>query len=213
MSIEEAAQLVEKDQIDILIEIGGHCRDNCLGVMGIKPAPVQVDYGGIDTSGMEQIDYRLTDRLMTPVHMDRFYVEESVCLPGGIYSYRPPRSSPLVGPLPAKRNNYPTYASFSNSVKINPFTMELWARILNADANSRFILKFFGGNEPGLQEYYSGELERLGICRERVDFYDMFSSHFVHMNLYNEVDIMLDTCPFSGCMTTMEALWMGVPTI
>ncbi|MBL7185322.1 MAG: hypothetical protein ISS70_03275 [Phycisphaerae bacterium] len=213
MSIGQAAELVEKDQIDILIEIGGHCRDNCLTVLGLKPAPVQVDYGGVDTSGMQQIDYRLTDRLMTPVDMEKFYVEESACLPGGIYSYRPPRSSPLVGPLPAKRNSYPTYASFNNSVKINPFTMELWARILNADANSRLVLKFFGGNDPGLQEYYRGELERLGICRERVEFYDMFSSHFVHMDLYNEVDIMLDTCPFSGCMTTLEGLWMGVPTI
>jgi protein O-GlcNAc transferase len=213
MSIGQAAELVGKDQIDILIEVGGHCRDNCLGVLGLKPAPIQVDYGGVDTSGMRQIDYRLTDRLMTPVHMENFYVEKSVCLPGSIFSYRPPRSSPLVGPLPAKSNGYPTYASFNNSIKINAFTMELWARILNADANSRLILKFLGGNDPGLQEYYLGELEKLGISRERIEFYDMFSSHFVHMELYNKVDIMLDTCPFSGCMTTLEGLWMGVPTI
>jgi predicted O-linked N-acetylglucosamine transferase (SPINDLY family) len=213
MSFREAAQLVEKDQIDILIEIGGHCRDNCLEVLAFKPAPVQVDYGGIDTSGMEQIDYRLTDRIMTPARMEGFYVEESTCLPGGIFSYRPPRRSPLVGHLPAKKNGYITFASFNNSVKINSYSIELWAKILNADEKSRFLLKFLGGSDRGLQEYYLSEFERFGVCRERVDFYDMFGSHFVYMELYNKVDIMLDTCPFNGCMTTLEGLWMGVPTI
>jgi predicted O-linked N-acetylglucosamine transferase (SPINDLY family) len=137
MTTRAAAQLVEKDQIDILIEIGGHCRGNCLAILAYKPAPVQVDYGGIDTSGMEQIDYRLTDRIMTPARMEGFYVEESICLPGGIFSYRPPRSSPLVGPLPAKQNGYITFASFNNSIKINSYSIELWAKILNADEKSR----------------------------------------------------------------------------
>jgi predicted O-linked N-acetylglucosamine transferase (SPINDLY family) len=72
-----------------------------------------------------------------------------------------------------------------------------------------------GGSDRALQEYYLTELERFGVCRcrERVDFYDMFKSHFVHMELYHKVDIMLDTYPFHGCMTTLEGLWMGVPTI
>ena len=145
--------------------------------------------------------------------MEKFYVEESICLPGGIFSYRPPHSSPLVGPLPAKQNGYITFASFNNSVKINSYSIELWAKILNADEKSRFLLKFMGGSDRGLQEYYLSEFERFGVCRERVDFYDMFRSHFVHMELCNKVDIILDTYPFNGCMTTLEGLWMGVPTI
>jgi predicted O-linked N-acetylglucosamine transferase (SPINDLY family) len=213
MSIGRAAQVVETDQIDILIEIGGHSRDNCLGVVALKPAPVQVDYGGINTSGMEQIDYRLTDRISTPAYMERFYVEESICLPGGILSYRPPRSSPLVGPSPAKQNGYVTFGSFNNGVKINSSTMELWARVLNCDEDSRFLLKFLGGSDRDLQEYYFGEFERLGIRRERVEICEMCRSHFSHMQLHNKVDILLDTYPFNGFMTTLEGLWMGVPTI
>jgi len=213
MSIEAAAQLIEKEQIDILVEIGGHCRDNCLRVVALKPAPIQVDYGGINTSGMKQIDYRLTDRIITPAETERFYVEDSILLPGGIFSYRPPHSSPLVGPLPAKRNGYVTFASFNNNIKIHPRTMELWARILNADEKSRFLMKFLGGSDPGLQEYYLGELQRRGVRRERVDICDMFDSHFSHMQLHDKVDILLDTFPHNGCMTTLEGLWMGVPTI
>jgi len=213
MNLGEAAQLVEDDKIDILIEIGGHSRDNCLGVVALKPAPVQVDYGGINTCGMEQIDYRLTDRITTPAHAEKLYVEESVCLPGGILSYRPPRSSPLVSPLPALENGYVTFGSFNNSVKINPYIIELWAKILNADGESRFLLKVLGGSDENLREYYFGQLEKHGVRRDRVEISEMTHSHFEHMELHHKVDLLLDTYPFNGFMTTMEALWMGVPTI
>jgi len=213
MSLKDTARLVEEDRIDILITIGGHCSDNSLGIMAFKPAPVQVDYGGINTSGIEQIDYRLTDRLVTPVEMEKFYIEKSVCLPCGIFSYRPPRRSPMVGPLPAKFNGYVTFGSFNNGIKINSYTMELWARVLNANPESHFLLKVLGAHDPELKEYYLSEFERLGVCRDRVDVYETLRSHFEHMELHNQVDIMLDAYPFCGCMTTLEGLWMGVPTV
>ena len=70
-------RLIEQDRIDILVEIGGHTSDNRLGVMAYKPAPIQVDYGGFNTSGMKQIDYRFTDGLLDPPELRRFYVEKS----------------------------------------------------------------------------------------------------------------------------------------
>ncbi|MHC4430349.1 MAG: O-linked N-acetylglucosamine transferase, SPINDLY family protein [Planctomycetota bacterium] len=213
MAQKEVARLVEKDQIDILIEIGGHCRDTCIGILAYKPAPIQVDYGGIDTSGMSQIDYRLTDRVMTPTHMERFYVEKSVCLDTGFFSYRPPRSSPLIGPLPARQNGYVTFGSFNNSIKINPYMMELWARVLTSNENSRFVMKFQGGSDAGMRDFYTREFERFGISADRLDIYEMFNSHFQHLELYNQVDLILDTYPFNGCITTIEGLWMGVPTV
>jgi len=68
--------LIEADKIDILVAIGGRVGNNRLVAMGYKPAPIQVDYGGINTSGMEQIDYRLTDSLLTPPHSREFFMEE-----------------------------------------------------------------------------------------------------------------------------------------
>jgi predicted O-linked N-acetylglucosamine transferase (SPINDLY family) len=213
MTVEGVASLIEEEKIDILVEIGGHCRDNCLKVLALKPAPVQVDYGGINTSGMKQIDYRLTDRVMTPPETERFYVEDSVSLPGGIFSYRPPQNSPLVGSLPARQKGHVTFGSFNNNMKINNYIMDLWAKVLNADEKSRFVMKFMGGSDEGMREYYLTEFERRGVQRGRVDIHEMLSSHFSHMQLHNEVDILLDTFPHNGCMTTMEGLWMGVPTI
>jgi predicted O-linked N-acetylglucosamine transferase (SPINDLY family) len=213
MAGRKVAQLIEKDQIDILVEIGGHCRGSAVAILALKPAPVQVDLGGINTNGIEQIDYRITDRILTPPPMEDFYVEESVFLDSGFYNYRPPASSPLVGPLPAKQNGYVTFGSFNNNLKINSYAMDLWARVLQADEKSRFLMKFMGGNDKGMRDYYLDELEKRGVSRDRVDIYDMLPSHFEHLDLYNKVDIMLDTYPLAGCITTLEGLWMAVPTV
>lgn len=212
MHYEKTARLIEQDEIDILVEMGGHSDNNCLGVLKYKPAPIQVDHGGIDTSGMEQIDYRLTDELLDPPHLQKFYVEQSICLPGGLASFRPARVSPLVSPLPAKRNGYVTFGSFNNNIKISDDIMSLWAQILNATDDSCLVLKFIAGGDQGARDRYFRKLAQLGIDRERVKIYGTMP-HFEHLRLLGQVDIALDTYPYNGCITTLEGLWMGVPTV
>lgn len=209
---EEVVRLIERDRIDILVEIGGHTSDNRLGVMAYKPAPIQVDYGGFNTTGMRQIDYRLTDALLDPAELQRFYVEESVYLPGGLFCYKPPEFAPSVGPLPARQNGFLTFGSFSNGIKINSNTLSLWAEVLKSTDNSRMILKFRGGNDRCIQEHYLNQFEQMGISGDRITFFG-WKSPVEHLDLYNQVDIALDTYPFCGCMTTLEGLWMGVPVI
>ncbi len=208
----DAASLIEQDKIDILVEIGGICRGNRLDVLACKPAPIQVDYGGINTSGMEQIDYRLTDSILDPPDLQKFYVEESICLPGGLLAFRPPEVSPVVSPLPAKQNGFVTFASFNNNMKINTFIIELWVQILKANEGSRLILKFRAGNDEEVKNRYRGQFEDLGIEPERIDICG-WKPDFEHYQLYHEIDIALDTYPFNGFITTLQALWMGVPVI
>ena len=209
---EKVVSLIENDKIDILVEIGGHTSDNRLGVMAYKPAPIQVDYGGFNTSGMEQIDYRLTDPILDPAELQRFYVEEPVYLPGGLFCYRPPEFAPPVGPSPAKQNGFVTFGSFSNGIKINRNTLSLWAEVLKRVENSRMILKFRGGNDRRIQEHYLNRFKQMGIPADRITFYG-WKPPVEHLDLYNQVDIALDTYPFCGCMTTLEGLWMGVPIV
>ncbi|MHC4569571.1 MAG: O-linked N-acetylglucosamine transferase, SPINDLY family protein, partial [Planctomycetota bacterium] len=211
-SDKEVADKIEQDQVDILVEIGGHTVDNRLGVLARKPAPIQVDYGGISTTGMQQIDYRLTDSALDSAETQRFYVEESLYLPTGLFCYRPPEFAPAVGPLPAARNGFVTFASFNNSCKINNHIIPLWAEILRAIGNSRFLLKFRGGNDQSVKEYYRGRFEQLGIDRSRVEMCGWKSSA-EHLKLYGRVDIALDTWPYTGTLTSLEAMWMGVPVI
>ena len=211
-SDKDVADKIEQDQVDILVEIGGHTADNRLGVLAYKPAPIQVDYGGISTSGMQQIDYRLTDSVIDSPETQRFYVEESVYLPTGLLCYKPPAFAPPVEPLAAVRNGYVTFASFNNSCKINDRMLELWAQILGAVEDSRLLMKFRGGYDQAVRDSYLGRFQQLGIDRDRIETCGWKSST-EHLQLYNQVDIGLDTFPYTGCLTTLEAMWMGVPVV
>ncbi|KPK43422.1 MAG: hypothetical protein AMJ65_05860 [Phycisphaerae bacterium SG8_4] len=208
----EVAALIQKDKIDILVEIGGHTGDNRLAVLAYKPAPIQVDYGGLSTSGMKQIDYRLTDSLLDPPEVHKFYVEQSVPLPGGLFCYSPPQFAPPVAPLPAKRNGYVTFGSFNGSLKINEHILSLWAQVLNADENSRFLMKFPGARDQAMKDLFLKQFEQFGVSRERIRI-ESWKPSAEHLKLYGEVDIVLDTYPFNGCITTLEGLWMGAPIV
>ena len=212
LSFQAIADQIEQDRVDILVTHGGHSEDNCLAVLAYQPAPIQVDYGGIDTNGMSQIAYRLTDEVLDPPDLPRRYTEESVYLPGGLASLRPPIHSPLVGPLPARRNGALTFGSFNNNVKINAMVLDMWAGVLCDSDPSRLILKFPGGSDAGVCAYYHDQLARRGVSPERVTIHGLLSAH-AHLDLYNQIDLVLDTYPYNGCITLQEGLWMGVPPV
>jgi len=212
MEDKQVAQLIEQDKIDILVEVGGHGTEGRLRIMAYKPAPIQVDYGGINTTGIEQIDYRMTDELIDPPHLHKYYVEKSICLPTSLICYRPPDCDiPLEKP-PVVKNGYITFGSFNNNTKVNEFTISLWAQVLKANPGSRFVMKFPGADEKQLTDLYLNHFGKFGITPDRIDFYG-WKSPVEHLKLYNQVDIVLDTFPFNGCVTTLEGLWMGVPII
>lgn len=211
-SDEDLAALIEQDKIDILVEIGGRVANNRLVAMAYKPAPIQVDCGGINTTGMEQIDYRLTDSLLSPPGSQELSVEELAYLPGGLYCFSPPDHAPPVAPLPAERNGHVTFGSFNGALKTNAYIVSIWAEVLRANQGSRFLMKIGGGNDRLLRNYYLDMFDRFGIARERVDIHN-WKSPLEHLRLYGEVDIVLDTYPVNGAMTMLEGLWMGVPPI
>jgi len=210
---ETVARIIEQDRIDILVELAGHSDGNRLLVLARKPAPIQVTYLGYpDTTGMQAVDYRLTDDLADSPQSQQFHTEELVFLPDGFLCYSPADFAPPVAPLPAIRKGYITFGSFNNSCKINPLIITLWAQILKASAGSRLLLKFKAGDDRQVRDNYFRRFERLGIPRDRVDIYG-FKPAVEHLQLYGEVDIALDTYPYNGTTTTCDALWMGVPVI
>lgn len=210
---DEVTGLTEQDEIDILVDLAGHSRGNRLGVLARKPAPVQVTYLGYpDTTGMAQIDYRLTDMLADGRESQPYYTEELFFLQGGFLCYRPPELSPRVLDLPAERNGYVTFASFNNNCKINPYITSLWAQILHSVEGSRLLLKFKGGDDPKVRQDRLRQFADVGIAEDRVEIRGWVSAE-AHLQLYNRVDIALDTYPYNGTATTCEALWMGVPAL
>ena len=207
------ADLVRQDHIDILVDLGGLFRGNRLDVFIHRPAPIQVTYLGYpDTTGLAQMDYRLTDPWADLPDADQFYTERLWSLPAGFLCYRPPSHAPAVNGLPAQREKRVTFGSFNNNCKITQQVLGLWARVLLRVPESRMLLKFKGGDSPELKERYVLAFERLGVPRERVDVLGWRAPQD-HLDTYNRVDIALDTYPYNGTTTTCEALWMGVPTV
>ncbi len=211
MTDAELAARIEADSIDILVDLSGHTNGGRLLVLARKPAPIQCGWlGYLGTSGMESIDYYLADPLYLPREpFQRHFTERLVHLPAAA-PFQTVADPPDVNPLPALATGRLTFATFSRVMKITPEAVALWSRLLRAVPESRLLL----GALP--KDAVTGQLTaafaREGIAPERLLFR---KARFIHDYLaeHREVDLCLDSFPFTGATTTGHALWMGVPTL
>ena len=210
--METVRQIIE-DGIDILVDLSGHTGGNRLRIFTLKPAPVQISWLGYwDSSGLSSMDYYLTDGLTTPQELDQFFSEEVIRLSRTRFCYTPPDYSPAIAPPPAVKRKSITLGSFNNLIKVTPKTISMWAEILNSVQDSRLILKWKTFRDQEEQERIWQAFEYQGVDRERIELRpDSFHSEMLQE--YKDVDIALDPFPFTGALTTCEALWMGVPVV
>ena len=213
LSDEAVVHIIEQDKIDILVELAGHTDYNRLLVLARKPAPIQVTYlGYYDTTGIQAIDYLLTDSQLTPPESQKFYIEQLFPLPGGVCSYKPPEKAPAVTPLPAAEKGYITFGAFTTNHRINPRLLEVWSEILKLTLNSRLLLGFNSGDNEKVRDHYLSQFEKQGVSREIVKISGR-KPYDEYLKQYGDVDIMLDTFPENGGTITCDALWMGVSVI
>jgi predicted O-linked N-acetylglucosamine transferase (SPINDLY family) len=211
----QVAELIRQDKIDILVDLSGHTMDNRLLVFARKPAPVQVTYLGYpSTTGLDTIDYRLTDAWADPQgETEHLHAEQLVRLPHGFLCYLPASKCPDVSPPPVLKSNQITFGCFNNLAKVNPELIGWWAKILQSVPNSRLIIKSKPLVDSDNCAYLHGLFQQYGIERDRVQLIGWLANQTQHLDLYNQVDIALDTFPYHGTTTTCEAMWMGVPVI
>jgi predicted O-linked N-acetylglucosamine transferase (SPINDLY family) len=204
----EVAALIRKDQIDILVDLKVHTGDNRLMVFARKPAPVQMTWLGYPgTTGLATMDYRLTDPYLDPPgETDAFYAEKSIRLPDTFWCYDPLGSEPAVNAPPCLKNGFITFGCLNNFAKVNDVLLSLWARVLNANPGSHLILLAPGGSAR------QWALDRLGIGPDRVEFVPR-QTRLEYLQTYHRIDIGLDTLPYNGHTTSLDALWMGVPVV
>ena len=208
---QEMAELIRADQIDILVDLKMHGRDNRLRVFARKPAPVQVAWLGYPgTTGLDAMDYRLTDpHLDPPGQFDAYYSEESIRLPETFWCYDPLTEGPPVSSLPAARNRFITFGCLNSFTKVNDGCLSLWAQVVRAVPGSRFLLR---APLSRVRQHVLSRLESEGIAAARVEFTST-RSRLEYLDLYNRIDIGLDPSPYGGHTTGLDAFWMGVPTI
>jgi protein O-GlcNAc transferase len=209
----EAAALVRRDGIDILVDLAGLTGYNRLRVLAYRPAPVQVTYLGYPaTTGLPAVDWRLTDAMADPPGTEAFYTERLARIEGGFCCFLPRIDSPDVAPPPVAANGYVTFGSLHNPVKINDQVLALWADVLEAVPGSRLLIFRTTLKDLEARRRFEAAFARRGIAPERVE-YAWEAPDREHLAVYHRIDVALDCLPFCGHTTTCEALWMGVPTI
>ena len=215
MSDERVTELVRADGIDILVDLAGHTAKGRMRLFARKPAPVQAIYLGYpNTSGLEAIDWRITDvHADPPGDGDEFHSERLARLPETFLCYQPPAESTDVRPAPMGKNGHVTFGSFNLLAKATPQVIALWAELLRRLPESRLLLKAAGLGETLARAHVTGEFAKHGIGEERLVLFGKDRDFAAHMARYHEVDIGLDPFPYNGTTTTYDALWMGVPVV
>lgn len=211
--IAAAVEAIRADEIDILVDLSGQTACKLLLIFGHKPAPVQVSWlGYFNTTGLDTMDYFITDLHSSPAGQQQYFTEQLRMLPHNRFCYRPPEYAPEVSTLPAIDNGYVTFGCFNNYAKINASVIALWADVLKACPGSKLMLKNKAMNDAYMQQQILANFEKHGIAAERLILRPT-SPHPELLATYAEVDIALDPFPFTGGLTTSEALWMGVPLV
>lgn len=212
VSDEALAEQIRADRIDILVDLSGHSGGNRLLVFASKPAPVQITAWGYATgTGLPTIDCFFADAVVVVGEERKYFAEQVVDLACCV-CYEAPEYAPEIAPLPSLAGKPFTFGCLNRIEKISDRSLELWARLLEAAADSRMLIKDTRLDDAQTREQLHRRLAAHGIGRDRVKLLG-HTSHARHLETYRDVDLALDPYPHGGGVSSMEALWMGVPVV
>jgi predicted O-linked N-acetylglucosamine transferase (SPINDLY family) len=203
---DELAKKIESDGINILVDLGGHTHGNSLAALAYWPAPVQVSYLGYPHAvGMAQTK-RLGDS-WADLGIEEEGLERLSCM----WAFQPPWDAVPV-PCPSIDRGAVTYGCFRPPVAWNPTMVGIWCELLRQDSRAHLVLKGKGGIDALVTSRVASAFARAGVA-DRVAMLPMHERHLDHLHALAQVDVCLDTWPWSGTTTTCEALWAGVPVV
>ena len=209
----EAAELIYSHNIDLLIDLNGHTSDSRVGVFCFRPAKVQASWLGFFAStGIPAIDYNLIGKDQILPGIEEYYSEKIHLLNCCQYNGEGFPEVIQTAVLPSERQQFITFACFNNPAKLNHKVLSVWVELLNRIPDSRLLLKWQTFRDAEFAESVRKRFEESGLARDRLILRPGSESQEMLLQ-YNDVDIALDPFPFSGAMTTLYALWMGVPVI
>ncbi|MDB5413478.1 MAG: hypothetical protein JWR10_1813 [Rubritepida sp.] len=214
--IEEPALLeaLRAEQLDIVVDLGGHGQGGRVRVLRHRCAPVQIKWVGSQsaTSGVPNLDWMLTDRWETPEGYEPFYLERLLRLPDGYVCFEPPRYAPAVSPAPLLSRGHVTFGCFNNMAKITPRVIACWARIMEAMSDSWLVLRTHALGDPRTRDAFVERAIAAGLPPARMELHGAVP-HEQLLAAYQDIDISLDPFPYAGGLTVCESLWMGVPVL
>lgn len=208
-----AARLIHADGVRVLVDLAGHTAGNRLPVFAWRPAPVQVCWlGYFATTGVQEMDYFLADEISVPTGHSAHFTETVWRLPGSRLCYSPPAVDVAVSPPPVLTKGFITLGCFQNLSKVGDAVLAAWAEVMAALPASRLRMQSWQLGSEGVRQAFLARAQRQGIALERIDLRGPVD-RTGYFRAHADVDMILDTFPFTGGTTTCDALWMGVPTL
>ena len=213
MSNNELAESIRSLGIDILVDLSAYSKPKRLGLFVHRAAPVQMAWFNMyATSGFREIDFIIGDRYVMQNNEKRFYCERFLELPVSYLTFQTNHLAPDVSESPFYRRGHFAFGCLGTLYKITPQVIETWATILIEASDSRLILANRDLRSQYNRQYIADKFAERGVSTDRIVFLPP-ASHFEFLKHYNEIDLALDTFPYNGGTTTMEALWQGVPVL
>lgn len=215
----EAAAVIDGDELDVLVDLGGHTESGRPGILAHRPALVQVTYLGYPaTTGMPEVDYRISDAVADPPgETDGFCTERLWRLPRCAWAFEL-ASGEVFDPTvrsPSERGEPIAFGSFNVLTKVCPQTTDLWAQVLAACGGSRLRMTDRVGiaSDEEARGQLIGELTAAGAAAGQVELGAWLGNPAAHRARLREVDLLLDPLSYNGTTTTCEGLYFGVPTL
>lgn len=209
----QLARRIEEDEIDVLLELSGHTSLNRMPMLAYRTAPVQVTFLGYPGStGVPNIDWILADSTVAPEGSEPLFTEKVLRLPHTVFCYAPEAEYPFPNYGEEYKTRPTTFGSFNNVSKLTQHTVRLWSAILHEIPTSRLVLKAPSFNSTAVINIFQERFKSEGININRIEFRGPVGLSDM-MAEYADIDIALDTLPYNGGTTTLQALWMGVPVV
>jgi predicted O-linked N-acetylglucosamine transferase (SPINDLY family) len=208
----EAVAALRQRGCAVAIDTSGWTEHNPLRLLRHRVAPVQCHYVGFcGTTGLASMDYMIGDGVLTPPEFQNQFSERLWALPRCWSTYAPTFAPP---PLRDRQEGAPiTFGSFNNLLKVGDRCLEFWAAAMQSVPTAQLLLKDKSCVDSSVRERILRPLADLGVDPDRIQFIDRLADWNDHMDLYNQVDIALDTTPMTSATTGFEALCMGVPLL
>ena len=204
---------IRKKNINILIDLVGHGPGNRLTIFKNRSAPIQLSWlGYTNTTGLKEMDYIIVDPYLVKKEEKSLYSEKFLFLPSIWNSHEKFDTKLKIAEPPLKKNNYLTFGSFNNFKKISPSVIKVWSKILE-ETTSKLILKSSMNNRDDLRKNFLSKFPKQLIENNKITLMEGQKDKKDHLNLYNKIDVALDTFPYNGVTTSIEAIWMGVPVL
>jgi len=209
----EAAERIEKCNLDLLVDLNGYSRIDRLAVVALKPAPVIAGWFNLyATSGMLCYDYLIGDEEVIKAEEEKYYTEKVLRVPGCYLTFEVSYPVPEIVDPPVLSEGMLTFGCLASQYKITEPVVEAWSRILLSTQGTRLFLKNASLGSASNRQFLTRRFVGRGVTPDRIVM-EGPAEHFDYLAAYAHVDVALDTFPYNGGTTTSEAVWQGVPVL